>query len=124
MKKSSSSKKRKTDAKKIPSVFVLPSANIEMETFIDKNRNELMHRVVELIGYGIEKNYDAVEVVEFDGSGYIVMIRKTDYEENLNHLFDVAMSTENYELCGKIHEVRQLIKIPKFDKKLKSINLI
>jgi hypothetical protein len=121
MKKSPRSKKK---AKVVPEIFVLPSSNIDMENFIIKNRDVLHDSIATAIGYAVEKNLGATEIFKFNKSNYIVLVAKKDYKENLDHIFDCSMKTENYELCGKIAVIRKMLLIPKLSKKQKSLNLI
>jgi hypothetical protein len=121
MKKSLNSKIIKL---KQPFVCELPSSNVEMENFVQKNKSILMNCVADSIGYAIKKNLAGIEVFRFEKSDYIVIIPKKDYEENLDNIFECSMKDENYELCGKIKSIKKMLFFPKLTKKLKTNNLI
>lgn len=122
MKKSKNSKAKRS--KNANEVFQLPSSNIEMENFVQKNKIEIFESIADRIDYAVNKNLSGVEIFQFDKSNYIVVLNKKDFKENLDNIFDYSMSIENYELCGRIHSIRKTLGQPKLSKKQKLTNLI
>ena len=80
-------------------VVELPSDNVEMENFIDKNRTNLYSKVVDAIDYAVEKKMKVVEVFNFDKTAFVVVIALKDFRGNLDNIFSSSLETENYELC-------------------------
>jgi hypothetical protein len=124
MKKAPKSRKRIVSKAKKPKIWSLPSSNIDMENFLDTNREKISEFVADVIGYGVDKNLSGVEVFLFDKSDYLVIISKKDFRENLNHIMETSLKSENYELCGRVHAIIQKMCKPKFSKKQVLTNLI
>lgn len=122
MKQSPKSRKRKTTSK--PKLITLPSTNVEMENFIDKNKSKMYESVVDSIKYAVDKNVGLIEVFYFDNSGYLVVLAKKDYLDTLQNIFNQSLTTENYELCGKIHPIVKILSAPKFSKEQVSVKLV
>ena len=105
-------------------VVELPSDNVEMENFIDKNRTNLYSKVVDAIDYAVEKKMKVVEVFNFDKTAFVVVIALKDFRGNLDNIFSSSLETENYELCGKIKTIIEKLEKPQFNRQQKVIKLI
>jgi len=122
MKKPLKTKKKRSDAKR--KIIQLPSSNLDMENFIDANRNRLLESVVDGLEYAVKNNLGGIEILSFDRSNYIALISRKDYKENLDNILNLALVDENYELCGRVHNIIKLIRAPVLSRKLKLVNLI
>lgn len=105
-------------------VVKLPSDNVEMENFIEKNRNKLFADVVDAIDYALTKKMKVVEVFNFDKSSFVVVISLKDFRDNLDNIFKSSLEVENYELCGKIKTIIEKMEKPSYNRQQKSIQLI
>lgn len=117
--------------KKLPNKIVkkhelvkLPADNVEMENYIENNRDKLYNDVVSAIDYAIDKKMPIIEVFNFERSAFVVVISMKDFRDNLDNIFSGSLKTENYELCGKIKLVIDKLEKPQFSVQQKSIQLI
>lgn len=116
--------KRKSSSK--PSeryeVIELPADNVGMEQYVEKNRDAINEKIVDNIEYALNKRLAVVELFCFKNSNYIVVLNRKDFKESLEHIYDVSLRQENFELCGKvkkaIHRIEKLSYVYQY-KKLK-----
>lgn len=116
--------KKKTRKKELVKTVKLPSNNIEMEKFVLKHREELMDVIVDNIEFAINNNLTVAEPFSFEGGPYVILINRTAFKENLNHIFADSLKNERFERCNRIQNLLKTMPKPKFSKDLKNINLI
>lgn len=90
-------------------VYILPSANDDMQKFIDKFKIDMMEHVVNSIEYALTNKLEMVELFQFKNSEYVITINKKEFDTNLSHIYDVFKSNQIYESCSKIEKLRKLL---------------
>jgi len=89
--------------KTIPSEFNL------MDDFLKSNKLECTEHVVASIEYAHNKDLDHVELFKFRGTDYVISINSSTFDENLDNIYEYYISSEQYEYCNRVLEVKQLI---------------
>jgi hypothetical protein len=88
---------------------VLPSDFQELDTYIFRNRQQLMEQVVSAIEFALEKNLPVVEVFGFKNSDFVVALSRNEFRDNINHIYTSYIQNEWYELCPRIKKVELLL---------------
>lgn len=91
-------------------VYILPSDNKEMRTFISKFKIDMMDHVVLSIKFAIDNKLPLVEVFQFKDSPFVITIAKKEFESNLSHINKYFMENEAFELCPKIEKLQEILK--------------
>lgn len=99
-------------------LYILPSVNEEMRTFVSKFKVDMMAHVVSSIKFAIENQLPIVEVFQFKNSPFVVTINEKEFIPNLSHIRKYFMENELYELCPKIEQLCETLK-KKIDEKEK-----
>lgn len=107
-----------------PIIEELPSNNLDMELYINQNRDRLMRSVVDNIEFAINNNQPSAEPFQFDNLPYVVLISQRDFRENLEHIFEVSISREQFETCAKIKSLLERLSKPRYIKQYKNVNLL
>lgn len=102
-------------------LYVLPSPNDEMRTFVNKFKVDMMEHVVSSIKFAIENKLSIVEVFQFKNSPFVITIAEKEFDLNLEHIHKFYVDNEIYELCPKVEKLRKLLK-NKIDEKEKPDN--
>lgn len=89
--------------------LTLPSDYDQMESLIKLNKIKLMEHIVTSIGYALNSNLDVIEIFNFENSDFIVVIDYESFEFNLDNIYDYYISTEIYEKCSRVLEIKQQI---------------
>ena len=89
------------------SSLTLPSDYCQMESLIKINKIKLMEQVVSSICYAVENNLNAIEVFNFKDSDFIVVLDRNSFESNLNTIYNYYISSEVYERCGRVLNIKQ-----------------
>jgi len=110
--------------KKIPKNIILPSNNVDMEKFINDNKRELHRSIVDIVEYALDKKQVVIKLFEFENSPYAILIKHPDFRENLEHIFEVGMENEDYELCAKIKTLLERTEKPQYTKNYKKLNVL
>ena len=114
-------KKKKATVKSENELYILPSPNDEMRSFVNKFKIDMMEHIINSIKYAIENKLTIVEVFQFKNSPFIVTIAEKEFDTNLNHIHKFCMDNEVYELCPKIEQLQKILK-HKTDEKEKPDN--
>jgi hypothetical protein len=109
MKKTPTKKKSETSSKKKVCVVELPSNNDDMERYLDTHREEIHVKMVDNIEYAIKNRLQSVEVFCFKDSSFVVIMNSKDFKENLQNIFDFSMGSENFELCGRVKSIMNVL---------------
>ena len=96
--------------------LILPSNDIMLKKFIDSNKVSLMEGILNSIEFAIVKNLPVAEVFGFENSEFIITLKNTFFEDNMNQIYDYYISIEKYELCKRIIKIREKIKKPHEEK--------
>ena len=94
----------KTTTKNLP-MYSLPSDNKKLTLYIKSNKISLMERVVDCVEFAIKHNLDFVEVFKFDNSDFIVTLKYEEFYENIQHIYNYYLETENYETCTRANKI-------------------
>lgn len=104
--------------KKEPTPLELPSENLEMERYINENKERLSLHIVDCIDYAIEYSETSIEVFKFKSTEFYVILYEEHYIVNLEHIFSYFLENEMYENCQKVKNVKD--KILNFVKNVKT----
>jgi hypothetical protein len=103
-------KKKKATVKSENELYILPSPNDEMRSFVNKFKVDMMEHIVNSIIYAVNNKLPIVEVFQFKNSPFIVTIAEKEFDINLNHILEFCMENEVYELCPKIEQLQKILK--------------
>lgn len=90
--------------------YELPVDFKEMDAFLEKNKLVATEHVVTAIQYAVEHNMDIISVFSFKDSQFVITLHKDLFAENLNHIYNDYISSEKYELCGRITSINSKLK--------------
>lgn len=103
-------KKKRATVKSENELYILPSPNDEMRSFVNKFKVDMMEHVVNSIRYAVNNKLPIVEVFQFKNSPFIVTIAEKEFDINLNNILEFCMENEVYELCPKIEQLQKILK--------------
>lgn len=110
-------KKKKANMKLENELYIIPSINDDMISFVNKFKIDMMDHVINSINYAVKNKLAIVEVFQFKNSPFIITIAEKEFETNLNHIHKFCMENEIYELCQKIEQLQQKLKYKTDEKK-------
>ena len=87
-------------------VISIPSDNLDMEVFINENKENLMNHILDRICYAVDNNMDCVELFSFEKTKYYVLLYNKDYAMTLEHVFSYFIENEMYESCQKAKNIK------------------
>jgi len=90
---------------------MLPSDYSTMEKFIMSNKIRLMEQVISSIHYAIKNDLSVVEVFYFNGSDFIVTLEYQSFKDNVENIYNFYISSELYEYCSRVSELKKLLEI-------------
>ena len=90
--------------------YILPSENIELQSFIKKFKIEMMEQVVASIEHAIKNQLPLIEVFQFKNSDFVITLSEKDYLTNLENIFSYYMQQETYEYCPRVLRLQTTIK--------------
>lgn len=93
--------KKRSDSKLKYKVVELPSDNVSMEKFVERNRAEIARRIIDNIEYGVENRLGGVEMFCFKNSNFVVMVNRKDFKDNLQNILEYSLDSEQFELCER-----------------------
>jgi len=93
----------------LPSLYVLPSDNKELQSFSKKFKTEMMEQVVNVIEFAVNNNLPFVEVFQFKNSDFVITLSEKDYSTNLDNVYSYHMGNESYEYCTRIVRLRKTL---------------
>ena len=87
----------------------LPSTFSVMDDYIRKHKLKLTEQVVASIEFAINNDLPNVEVFNFQGTEFIVMLSSSTFKENLDNIMVYYIGSEQYEFCTHVTKVQQLL---------------
>jgi hypothetical protein len=90
--------------------YILPSTNEDLQTFVEKNKIDMMEQVVSSIEFALKNKLPMIEVFQFKGSRFVITISEKEFEANLSNVYCFYMKDEIYELCNRVLKVQELLK--------------
>lgn len=90
--------------------MVLPSDNQVMESYIKRNKIRLTEKALSSIEYAVNNKLPFIEVFSFRDSSFIITIAEKDYLQNVDHIYNFYLESEQYELCPRVVRLRTLLK--------------
>lgn len=103
-------KRKRASLIKENEVYIVPSSNEEMKSFVGKFKIDMMEHVVSSIKFAVENKLPIVEVFQFKNSPFVVTINEKEFDINLRHIMNYYQKNEIYELCFRIEQLREIIK--------------
>ena len=97
-------------------LYILPSPNDEMRTFVNKFKVDMMEHVVSSIKFAVENKLPIVEVFQFKNSPFVVTINEHEFDTNLSHIGKYYKDHEIFELCQRVEQLREILKRKKNEK--------
>jgi len=90
-------------------LYILPSPNDEMRTFVNKFRVDMMEHVVSSIKFAVENKLPIVEVFQFSNSPFVVTIAEKEFVPNLDHISKYYKDNQIFELCPRVEQLRNIL---------------
>lgn len=87
--------------------YVLPSNNKDLHDFIRKYKVDMTEQVVSSIELAIKYNLPIVEVFQFKDSKFVVTVSPTEFDANLENIYNYYLEAEKYELCERVVKLRK-----------------
>jgi hypothetical protein len=109
--------KKKVAIIKENELYILPSLNEEMRTFVNKFKVDMMEHVVLSIEFAIKNKLPLVEIFQFKDSPFVVTITEKEFDANLSHIRQFYMENQIYELCPRVEQLREILKEKPNEKK-------
>ena len=91
--------------------YLLPSADIALRKFITDKKVDMMQQAIASIEYAINNNLSVVEIFQFTGSDFVVMLSDKDFLPNLEHIYDYYLINEMYEFCERVLGLKKRLDI-------------
>lgn len=88
----------------------LPSEFSVMDDYIGKYKSKLTEQVVASIEFAINHDLSNVEVFNFQGTEFIVVLSSSTFKENLDNIMAYYIGSEQYEFCTRVTKVQNLLK--------------
>jgi hypothetical protein len=95
------------DSKEYYSPIELPKTFSEMDSYIKTNKIELVQTVVDAIETSINNGLNSVEIFTFEKSGFVVVISRSEFNENLNNALVILKKNADY--CTKINRLLDIL---------------
>ena len=80
-----------------------------MDDYISKHKSKLTEQVVASIEFAINNDLPAVEVFNFQGSEFMVVLSSATFKENLDNIMAYYIGAEQYEFCARVTKVQKLL---------------
>lgn len=94
-------------------LHILPSDHAELDAYIKRNKNIITDQIIRSIEYAVRGNLSIIEVFGFKNSDFVVTIPIEMFNQNLEHIYNQCLMSEQYEMCGRIKKIKtNLNKIP------------
>jgi DNA gyrase inhibitor GyrI len=90
-------------------ISLLPHKFDELEKHISMNQEQMRQYTINSIKEAVTNKQKIVELFNFDGSQYAVVLREPAFEENLNFFMDHYLKSEGYEMCAIIKQILDTI---------------
>lgn len=97
-------RKKKTEMQDAD-LYVLPSQNDEMRSFVNKFKVDMMEHVVSSIKFAVENKLPLVEVFQFKNSPFVVTINEKEFIPNLSNIRDYYREKQLFELCPRVEQL-------------------
>ncbi len=117
-------KKTRKPKQKQPTIQDLPSNNIDMEKYVTENMDHLMGVVVDSIEFAVNNNRQTAEPFQFGDAPYVVMIRESHFQLNLEHILVESIKREKFETSAKAKSLLERLPKPRYIKQYKNVNLL
>ena len=95
-----------------------------MEKFIVEHRFELYKSIVDSLEYALDNKHTTIKLFDFADSPFVILLNQRDFRENLEHIFEMCMESENYELCSRIKLLLEKTEKPQYIKTYKKFNIL
>lgn len=79
--------------------FHLPVEYHTMDGYIKSHKTEIQEHILKCIDFANRRQLDKVDILNFDGSSYVITLHKESYIDNAKYIFDDFMASERYENC-------------------------
>ena len=94
----------------LPTLYVIPSDNRELQFFAKKFKFDMMEQVVNMIAFAIEHDLPIIEVFQFKNSDFVITLSEKDYLNNLDNIYSKYLEKEAYEYCPRIVRLQKILK--------------
>lgn len=100
----------KNNTNGLPTVYVLPSDNKDLQSFSQKFKVDMMEQIVGIIEFAIGHNLPLIEVFQFKNSDFVITLSEKDYLTNLENIYSYYMKNEKYENCSRVVRLQKTLK--------------
>lgn len=98
-------------------LYVLPSDNEELRTFISKYKVDMTEQVVSSIEFALKYRLPIIEVFQFKDSKFVITVSPKEFDVNLETIYNYYLEMEQYELCQRVVQLREKLKEKTNEKK-------
>jgi hypothetical protein len=90
-------------------LYILPSNNIELVEFIEKNKSDMTEHTVKAIEYALNHKLPLVEIFQFKNSNFVITLTEKDFKPNLEIIYKYYLELEKYEYCNRVVKLQKLL---------------
>lgn len=90
--------------------FCLPSEFKYLDNYISENRETLLSHIVTSIKYAVENDLDFIDIFSFKDSNFSISIEFDEFATNIDHIYNIYIKEELYELCQEVVDLQKLLK--------------
>ena len=91
-------------------VLELPSNFEEIDTYILSNSHILFDQIIKSIKFAIDNKLDIIDVFCFKDSNFFISLDDSEFLKNVNHIYDMYLKLEYYELCKEVVDLQKKLK--------------
>ena len=114
----------KAKRKQPSTVLELPVNNVDMENFINANRERLHQIIIDNITIAVDNKSPTADLFTFAGSDYVVLINQRDFKDNVENVLANGLDDQKYELCARAKELLGRLAIPRLTRETKTLKLL
>jgi hypothetical protein len=91
----------------------LNSSNVSINRYLKTYGDSLLHQTFKRLSTAIKSKKSHIILFRFKDSDIVCKISKDEYVPALEHLLNLCIKLEKYEMCREIHNELKLIQLKK-----------
>ena len=91
----------------------LNSSNVSINRYLKTYGDSLLHQTFKRLSTAIKSKKSHIILFRFKDSDIVCKIGKDEYIQALEHLLNLCIKLEKYEMCRDIHNELKLLKLKK-----------
>lgn len=88
----------------------LPSEFDFLDNYILENKQLMLNHIIKSIKYAVENELTFIDLFSFKDSNFAISIEESEYLKNVDHIYDIYIKEELYELCQEVVNLQKLLK--------------